>query len=253
MIAKTPSEINNLRKAGKILGSILRTLAAETKPGVTTAMLDLRASELIEAEGASPAFLGYKPEGAAYAFPAVLCVSINDEVVHGIPSKDRVIEEGDVVMLDLGLSYNGYFADAAVTTIAGQGDEKATMLVEATREALKEALKVVKSGNTTGDIGAVIASVGKKYNLGVVEDLGGHSLGLVPHEPPFVPNSGRPGTGTKLVEGLILAIEPIFTEGKGDIVLAEDEWTYHTADGSRSAEFEHTILITRDGAEILTA
>ena len=252
MIARAPQEIDNLRTAGRLLGEILRELGKEVRPGVSTASLDLKASEMIEARGAKPAFLGYKQDDSAYPFPAVLCVSIDDEVVHGIPSESRIIQEGDLVMLDLGLSYNGYFADAAVTVCAGTCDEKGNTLIAATQEALSEAVKVIKAGARTGDIGAAIAAVAKKYNLAVVEDLGGHSLGLVPHEKPFIGNVGKMGEGEVLQEGLVLAIEPIFTEGKGDIELMEDQWTYKTVDGSRSAETEHTILVTKDGAEILT-
>jgi len=252
MIAKTPEEVAGLRAAGKLLAQALRHTATFVKPGVNTAELDLEAEKFIRDHGAVPAFLNYKPEGASYAFPAALCVSINDEVVHGIPSEEYIVEEGDLVMLDLGLSLNGYFADAAITVAAGEIDEKGKVLVEATEEALREALKVAKPGARMGDIGAAIQAVATKYGLGVVEDLGGHSLGLVPHEPPFVSNTGRAGTGHVLEEGLVLAIEPIFTEGGGDIELMEDEWTYVTADGSRSAETEHTVLITKDGAEVLT-
>ncbi|HEV7449610.1 MAG TPA: type I methionyl aminopeptidase [Candidatus Paceibacterota bacterium] len=253
MIAKTQEEINGLRKAGKVLAEALRHTATLVVPGVSTAALDLAAEDFIKSAGATSAFLNYKQEGSAYPFPAVLCVSINEEVVHGIPSEDRIVEEGDLVMLDLGLSIDGYFADAAITVVAGKGDEKGKKLIEATEEALREALKVAKPGARMGDLGAAIQTVAKKYGLGVVEELGGHSLGRVPHEGPFVPNVGKAGQGPVLEEGLVLAIEPIFTEGAGDIELMPDEWTYVTADHSRSAETEHTVLITKDGAEVLTA
>jgi methionyl aminopeptidase len=253
MIAKTQEEIDGLRAAGRLLAQALRHTAALVKPGVNTAELDLAAEKFIRDAGAQPAFLNYKPEGASYAFPAALCVSINDEVVHGIPNEGCVIEEGDLVMLDLGLSLNGYFADMATTVAAGAIDEKGKILTEATEEAFRAALKVARPGARMGDIGAAIEAVAKKHGLGVVEELGGHSLGRVPHEGPFVPNTGTAGRGHVLEEGLVLAIEPIFTEGGGDIELMEDEWTYVTADGSRSAETEHTVLITKDGAEILTA
>lgn len=253
MIAKTPEELDGLRKAGKILAHCLREVAALVKPGVTTASLDLAAEKLVRDAGAEPAFLNYMQEGSAYPFPAVLCVSIDDEVVHGIPSEARVIQEGDLVMLDLGLSYGGYFADAAVTVCAGACDEKGKVLIEATQEALRAAVQVASAGARMGDLSAAIEAVAKKYKLGVVEELGGHSLGRVAHEAPFVPNTGEAGKGVVLEEGLVLAIEPIFTEGAGDIELAPDEWTYVTADKSRSAETEHTVLITKNGAEILTA
>jgi methionyl aminopeptidase len=253
MIAKTEDEIKNLRKAGKILADALRLTAKMVKPGVTTAALDLAAEEYIRAQGGVPAFLNYSQEGSAYPFPAALCVSINDEVVHGIPSESRVIEEGDMVMLDLGVSYDGYFSDAAITVFAGTPDAKGQQLVEATQEALKAAIKIIKPGVRVGDIGAAIAAVAKKYKFAVVEDLGGHALGKVPHEKPYIGNVGTAGKGEVLPEGLVIAVEPIFTEGKGDIELDADQWTYRTADGSRSAETEHTILITKDGCEVLTA
>lgn len=257
MIAKTEEEIKNLRKAGKILAAALRHVATLVKPGVTTAALDFAAEEYLRNEGGEPAFLNYKQDGSVYPFPASLCVSINDEVVHGIPSVLRVIEEGDMVMLDLGVSYNGYFSDAAITVFAGEGDESGKKLVEATEEALRAAVKIIKPGVRTGDIGAAIATVAKKYNFAVVADLGGHSLGKVPHEKPYIGNTGKSGKGEVLPEGLVIAVEPIFTEGMGDgagdIELDADQWTYRTADGSRCAETEHTILITKNGCEVLTA
>jgi methionyl aminopeptidase len=253
MIAKTEEEIKNLRASAKILADALRHVKMLVVPGVTTAALDLAAEDFIRAHGGVPAFLNYKPDGATYPFPAALCVSINDEVVHGIPSEERVVQEGDMVMLDLGVSYKGYFSDAAITVFAGEGDAAGRKLVEATQEALKAAIKLIKPGVRTGDIGAAIQIVAKKYNFGVVEELGGHSLGKVPHEEPHIANIGVAGKGEILPEGLVIAVEPIFTEGKADITLDSDEWTYRTADGSRSAETEHTILITKDGAEILTA
>ena len=253
MIAKTEEEITNLRKAGNILAGALRHVATLVKPGITTAALDLAAEQCIRDNGGEPAFLNYKPDGASYPFPAALCVSINDEVVHGIPSEEKRIEEGDLVMLDLGVSYNGYFSDAAVTVFAGKADEAGQRLADATEEALKAAIKIIKPGVRTGDIGAVIQAVAKKYNFAVVEDLGGHSLGKVPHEKPYIGNVGTAGKGEVLPEGLVIAVEPIFTEGKGDIELDADEWTYRTADGSRAAETEHTILITKNGCEVLTA
>jgi methionyl aminopeptidase len=253
MIATTTEELQNLRKAGNILAEALRHTAGLVVPGVTTAALDLAAEKYIRDQGGIPAFLNYKQDGAAYPFPAALCVSINDEVVHGIPSETRVLQEGDMVMLDLGVSYNGYFSDAALTVFAGAADEAGQKLVDATKEALQAAIKLLKPGVRAGDIGAAIQAVAKKYGFAVVEDLGGHSLGLVPHEKPYIGNVGKAGKGEVLPEGLVIAIEPIFTEGKGDIVLDDDQWTYHTVDGSRSAETEHTILITKNGAEILSA
>lgn len=252
MIAKTENEIENLRAAGRILAETLQKIAGRVTPGVTTAELDLFAEREVAARNAAPAFLGYAPSGAAYPFPAVLCVTINDEVVHGIPSRERVLKEGDLVMLDLGLSYNGYFADSAITVSVGTPDERTARLIMATRKALCEGIAVARAGNTTGDIGAAIEAVAEKYGYKTAEDLGGHALGLSPHEKPYIPNIGTKGSGEEILEGMVLALEPIFTEGDGRIELGEDEWVYKTVDGSRSCEFEHTILVTRDKAEILT-
>ena len=252
MIVRTPEEAQNLREAGRILADVLREVALLVKPGVSTAALYLAAEKLIRERGALPAFLNYKPEGASYPFPAALCVSIDDEVVHGIPSEERIIKKSELVMLDLGLSYNGYFSDAAVTVCAGTCDEKGKKLIAATEAAFEAALRAAKPGNRVGDISAAIEGVAREGSFGVVTELGGHSLGKTPHEAPFVPNAGSAGEGELLVEGLVLAIEPIFSEGSGEVVLGEDEWTYHTKDKSRSAETEHTVLITKSGAEVLT-
>jgi methionyl aminopeptidase len=253
MIVKTEEELINLRASGKALAEVLREISKLVKPGVTAASLDLAAEDEIRKRGCVPAFLGYKPDGAAFPYPATLCVTLNDEVVHGIPTEDTILQEGDLVMLDLGLSYNGYFTDSAVTLFVGIGDEKGERLMAASREALATAIKEIRPGVTTGDIGASIEKVAKKYGYRTAEDLGGHALGKTPHEAPYVPNIGPAKTGARIVEGMVLAIEPIFTEGDGRITLDEDQWTYRTADGSRSCEFEHTIVVTKDGAEILTA
>lgn len=252
MIATAQSDIDNLRTAGKILAGVLQETAKLVVPGVTAAELDLAAERMIKEQGGEPAFLNYKPSGAAYPFPAVLCVSINDEVVHGIPTEDKVVKDGDLVMLDLGVSYNGFFADAALTVPVGAVDVEGMKLLNATREALAEALKAVRAGAHVGDIGAAIQKVARKYNFTIAKDLGGHALGKVPHEKPYIPNEGEAGTGEVLKEGLVIAIEPIFCEGKPHITLAEDEWTYHTRDGLRSTEFEQTLMVTRDGCEVLT-
>ena len=252
MIAKKESDIENLRAGGKILSEVLREVATSVKPGVTTAALDLLAEQLIRRAGAVPAFLNYKPSGASYPYPAVLCVSINDEVVHGIPSEARVLEEGDIITCDLGLSLNGLFVDSAVSVCVGESDVQTEKLFAGTREALAVGIKAARAGGYVGDIGAAIESVAKKCMLAVVRDLGGHALGIKPHEQPFIPNFGKVGEGEKIIEGMVLALEPIFTEGKGNIDLLPDQWTYMTRDGSRAAHFEQTILVTKDDAEILT-
>lgn len=252
MIVKNEDEIKNLRKAGKILAGVLADVAKLVKPGVSTAELDLAAEHAIRAQGAVPAFLGYKPEGAAYPFPATLCVAINDEVVHGIPSSERMLKEGDIISLDEGLSYNGFFVDSAITVCVGEGDARAKKLLQATREALDAALAAAKAGGHIGDLGVAVVHVAKKYNFGVVEDLGGHAVGKSVHEKPFIPNEGKEGEGEEIKLGMVLAIEPMLAEGKGAISLDKDEWTYRMRDGKRAAHFEHTVLITKDGPEILT-
>lgn len=253
MIAKTEEEIKNLRMAGRMLTEVLGEVIALVRPGVSAAELDRAAQKGIEARSCISAFYGYKQDGSVYPFPATLCVTINDEVVHGIPTEEKILKEGDLVMLDLGLSYNGYFADAATTLCVGTCDLDAERLLKATKEALNAGIQAAKPGNRIGDIGAAIEAVAGEYGYSLAEDLGGHSLGTKPHEKPFVPNTGPKGTGEKIVEGLVLALEPILTEGDGKIKLDHDEWTYRTKDGSRSAEFEHTILVRKGGAEILTA
>ncbi len=256
MIAKTEHEIAELRHAGKILAEVLRDLMLLVKSGVTTAALDLAAEKMIRDEGAIPAFLNYKPSGAKFPFPAALCISVNDEVVHGIPSEEHVLKDGDIVSLDLGLSYNGYFVDSARTQFVGAGHDKADAkgqkLMDATRESLAAGISAVKVGGYIGDIGAAVEAVAKRYGFNVVEELGGHALGKTVHEKPFISNVGKVGEGEKIVEGYVLALEPIFAEGKGRISLLEDQWTYVTRDGSRAAHFEQTILVTKTGAEILT-
>lgn len=252
MIAKTKEQIKMLRAAGKILAGVLNDLAAAAKEGTTTAELDLMAEHAIKARGATPSFLNYQPDGAESPYPAALCVSINDEVVHGIPNEHRILRRGDIVSLDLGLSYSGYFVDAARTICIDVCDPAAKKLIDATKEAHRAAVAAAKVGNRTGDIGAAVVQVAKNHNLAVVEDLGGHAVGGAVHEKPFIANDGKAGEGELLVEGLVLAIEPMLAEGKGAIALAEDQWTYVMADGKRAAHVEDTVLLTKNGPEVLT-
>ncbi|TSC69478.1 MAG: methionyl aminopeptidase [Parcubacteria group bacterium Gr01-1014_56] len=252
MIANTQDQIEHLRTAGRALAEVLQELSKQVRPGITTAALDLLAEEGIRRRGCKPAFLGYKPEGMKRPFPAVLCVSINEEVVHGIPSQDRVLENGDIVSLDLGLSYQGYYVDSAVTVCAGECDADAKKLIETTREALNVAIAAAKVGNHVGDIGAAVETVSKRTKLSIVEDLGGHAVGKAVHEKPFIANFGNAGEGEKIVEGMVLALEPMLAEGNGAVTLLGDDWTYSMRDDSRAAHFEHTILVTKDGPEILT-
>ncbi len=270
MIATTPEQLKSLRAGGKILAGVLKDVAALCKEGVTTAELDLACEHAIRARGAVPAFLDYEPPGASYPFPAALCVAINDEVVHGIPDEKRLLRNGDVLSIDAGLSYKGYFVDAARTLIVGSttemvfggerslivhgiGDLKAHQLVAATKEALQAAVSMARAGKHIGDIGASVMRVARNRGFAIVEDLGGHAVGGAVHEKPFIGNTGKEGEGEELVVGMVLAIEPMLAEGKGAIILDEDEWTYRTADGKRAAHFEDTVLITESGAEVLTA
>ncbi|MDE2071245.1 MAG: type I methionyl aminopeptidase [Patescibacteria group bacterium] len=252
MIVTTPQERKDLHAAGIILSSILEDLSAQVREGTSAAALDLFAESAIRTHGATPAFLGYTPADAPGPYPAALCVSINDEIVHGLPTEHKIVRKGDIVKLDLGLSYNGVFVDAARSVCAGSCDARGRELVAATVEALRGGIAAAKAGGTTEDIGAAIGRVARKYKLAVVHELGGHSLGRTPHEPPFVPNVGREGGGDVLKEGLVLAIEPIFAEKSGEMFLAPDGWTYKTRDRSRAAQTEATIIVGKDSADILT-
>lgn len=250
---KTPKEIEILREGGKRLARILHTVSLEVKPGVTTDFLNNKAEELIRAGGDTSAFLNYKPKGARRPYPASLCVSINDEVVHGIPNeKPRVIAVGDVVSLDLGLIHNKLITDHAVTVIAGKTNEKAEKLLKITREALYVGIDSAKAGARTGDIGFAIESFVKPYKFGIMEELAGHGVGYAVHEDPFVPNYGNKGEGALLQSGMVIAIEPMLTLGSPAVFIAKDGYTFKTKDKSLAAHFEHTVVITEKGAEILT-
>ncbi len=269
MIATTEEDIKTLRAAGKILAGVLRDVEVLAKEGTTTAELDLVAEHATRTRGAVPSFLNYQPDGAAYPYPASLCISINDEVVHGIPNEKRMLRNGDIVSIDAGLSYQGYFVDAARTFIVGDstdtslggerslvvrgaGDLKAHQLINATREALEAAINAARVGSHVGNIGAEIVRVARNHGFGVVEDLGGHAVGRAVHEKPFIANDGKEGEGAEILDGMVLAIEPMLAEGKGAIILDEDEWTYRMKDKKRAAHFEDTVLVTKNGVEILT-
>lgn len=253
MIVKTEKDIEYIRSAGRYLAEVLAELAKMVRPGISTGALDIAAENAIHARGCVPAFLGYRPDGAEHPFPAVLCVSVNEEIVHGIPRQERLLEDGDIVSLDLGLSYEGYFVDSAVTVCVGTCDPEDLALIDATREATIRAIAAIRAGSRIGDIGAAVEEVAKETGFSIVEDLGGHALGKAVHEQPFIPNFGKKGKGEKIPEGMVLAIEPMLSLGSPRIVLdEEDSWTYRTADGSRAAHFEHTVIVTKDGAEIVT-
>lgn len=250
---KTPEEIAILREGGKRHAFILNELAKAVRPGVSTKDLDDLAARLIAEGGDTSSFLGYKPYGARRPYPASICVSVNDAVVHGIPNEEPyVLKEGDIVSIDLGLVHKGMFTDAAVTVPVGRVDESAQRLLKATREALEAGIRAARGGDTTGHIGAAVQPFAARNGLSVVEELAGHGVGYKVHEDPYVPNYGQPGDGDDLVPGMVIAIEPIFNEGKGRIRLDSDGYTYRTTDGKRSAHFEHTVVITEGGCEVLT-
>ena len=251
MIIKDKKEHDTLKEAGRRLAFVLDEVAEKIAPGVTEKELDAEARRLIEKGGDTPAFLGYTPRGAEKPYPATLCVSVNDAVVHGIPT-DRPFREGDVVALDIGLVHDGIVVDMAKTYLVGVVSDKIKKLVSVTEESLTAGIAASRAGGRIGDIGHAISSVVEGAGFEVVYELGGHGVGNKVHEGPFIPNYGKKGRGEKLVLGMVLALEPIVAAGEPDIVLADDGYTYKTKDGSIAAHFEHTILITEKGAEIVT-
>lgn len=244
---KTPAEIDAMREGGAMLAEVLRLLAKEVKPGVSTAQLDRIARDKLTELGAKPAFLGY------YGFPAALCVSVNDEVVHGIPSSQRIIKNGDIVSYDFGVLHKGLITDAAMSVIAGTAKTVDAKLVDTTRRSLEAAIDVIKNGVRTGSIGAAVQKVLQASGFGIVRDYVGHGVGHKLHESPNIPNLGLSNQGPALVSGMTIAVEPMATSGDYHVYVDEDGWTVKTKDGSKSAHFEHTILITDNGAEVLTA
>lgn len=250
---KKPEEIEILREGGRRHARILAILASLVRPGISTQELEDEARKLIEVEGDKPAFLGYSPKGAKRPFPAALCVSINDEIVHGIPNEvDRIIQDGDLVSLDLGLVHEGLVTDAAITVCAGVGSNLDERLLSVAKGALQRGIEQAQPGNTTGDIGAAISEAVEKSGFSLAEDLAGHGVGYAVHEDPFVPNLGRRGEGERLVPGMVIAIEPMVNAGSAGIKVADDGYTIKTRDRSRSAHFEHTVAITENGHIILT-
>ena len=251
MIIKNTEELKILRDGGKRLHDILMQVVSRVVPGIKTIELDVLAEELILKQGGMPAFKGYKTYDATSSYPATLCTSINDEVVHGIPG-ERELQEGDIIGLDIGMQFGGLFTDTAVTVPVGNIDQFYQKLIDTTREALMLGIKEARAGARLGDIGHAIQSHSEAAGFSVVKELVGHGVGRKVHEEPEIPNWGERGTGAVLKEGMVIALEPMLNE-KGDCVkLAEDGWTYVTYDGSRSAHFEHTIVVTKNGAEIIT-
>jgi len=243
---KTSEEIVNMRISGRMTAEILDLLSRNIAVGMTTQELDEMVQVKLKQQGSSAAFLNYN------GFPATICISINQEAVHGIPSADRIIEDGDVVGLDFGVSYKGMITDSAVTIQVGKTDPKTQTFLKTVQRALFEAIDTVEPGVRVGDIGAAAQRVIERGGYQVVKTLTGHGVGHRVHEDPSIPNYGIAGTGMALKEGMTIAIEPIASLTSDDVVLEDDGWTYSSADGSLAAQFEHTVLITSDGVEILT-
>ncbi len=256
IIIKTPEEINKMRKGGKILALIFEELSQAIRSGVSAFALNKLAEELADQYQVVPAFKGYIPDGLRkikkQGFPAAICVSVNTEVVHGLPVREKIIQEGDIVGLDMGIKYQDYFLDKAVTLGVGSISDKAKKLITITNQALEKAIQKIKPGIYLGDISATIQEYIEQNNFSVVRDLTGHGIGKKLHEDPAIFNFGKSGTGQVLKEGMVLAIEPMVNAGDYKIKTLSDDWTIVTADGSLSAHFEDTVLVTKNGAEVLT-
>jgi methionyl aminopeptidase len=252
IVRKSPAEIDALRAAGQVVGRAHVAMRAIAKVGTTLRELDEVAADVIASHGAVPTFLGYHPHFAPTPFPAVICSSVNDVIVHGIPD-DRRLEDGDVVSIDCGATLDGWVGDAAVTFIVGEPRPDDVKLVARTEESLYAGIAAAQAGNRIGDIAHAIGTIAHAHGYGVPMGWGGHGVGRAMHEDPSVPNEGPPGRGLRLKPGLVIAIEPMFMAGgRNDYRLDEDGWTVRTTDGSRAAHWEHTIAITSDGPRILT-
>lgn len=245
MRPKSPQEIENMRISGQMLAHVLDVLKNSIKAGMTTQDLDYIARDELKKLGGNAPFLGYQ------GFPATLCVSVNEEVVHGIPG-DRVIQDGDIVGMDYGVEYKGMITDSAITVSVGSVSPQAEKLIEATKKSMMAGIRAVKAGAHVGDISAAVEAVLKPAGYGIVEDLAGHGVGDSLHEEPWIPNFGKAGKGPVLEAGMTICIEPMATLGSKKVRIAKDRWTVFTKDYSLAAHFEHTILVTEKGHEILT-
>ncbi len=234
-----------MRRAGAIVGSVITLLKRSVEPGISTKELDRIAYKEITRLGAKPTFKGYR------GFPASICTSVNEEIVHGIPGK-RVLREGDIIKMDVDATLDGLIGDAAVSVAVGQVSQEAADLIESTRQSLEEGIKASQAGNRIGDIGAAVQAYGEEWRYGVVREFVGHGVGRFLHEDPQVPNYGEPGKGPLLRPGMCIAIEPMFNLGDWHTRVLDDNWTVVTADGRLSSHFEHTIIISENGPEILT-
>jgi methionyl aminopeptidase len=247
IVCKSPGEIDKMRRAGRIVRQVLDTVKEMVAPGVSTMDLERAAEKKIRELGAKPAFKGY------YDYPCVLCTSVNQEVVHGIPSERRMLKEGDIVSIDCGVVLDGYYGDSAVTVPVGKAvTPELQKLLDVTRDSLYRGIEAMRIGNTIGDVGAAVQKLVEDNGFSVVREFVGHGIGTRLHEDPQLPNYGTPGHGTKLREGMVLAIEPMVNAGGPGVRVLEDKWTAVTEDGRPSAHFEHCVAVTKDGPLILT-
>jgi methionyl aminopeptidase len=247
IIYKSPEEIEKMRRSGRITAGTIDRVLQAVKPGVTTARLDAVAEEYIRAAGATPSFKGYR------GFPASICTSINQEIVHGIPSASRVVRDGDLLKLDFGAIWEGFHSDSAVTVIVGDPpSSEAEKLVRVTEDALEAGIRQIRPGARLSDVSNAIQQVGEGAGFSVVREYVGHGIGRALHEDPQIPNYGPPGRGPEMRAGLVVAVEPMVNVGGWETAVLADDWTVVTLDGSLSAHFEHTIAVTEDGREILT-
>ncbi|MDR1926486.1 MAG: type I methionyl aminopeptidase [Endomicrobium sp.] len=247
---KIAKEIEKMRIAGRVVGEILQKLSEIIKPGITTKDIDIFSENYIRSLKMIPAFLGV--QGIRSPFPASACVSINDEVVHGIPSVSRVLKSGDIVSVDMGVLYEGYYGDAARTYAVGSISNVAAELLEITELSLRKGIERALPGNRVGDISSAVQKTVEKAGFSIVRDFVGHGIGRALHEDPQIPNYGKADTGIKLIAGMVIAIEPMVNVGSYEVCISDDDWTVVTKDGSLSAHFEHTVAVTQDGCEILT-
>ncbi|HPQ69514.1 MAG TPA: type I methionyl aminopeptidase [bacterium] len=243
---KTPEQVEKLRRANRIVAEVLQQLKERAAAGMSTQDLDDLSVDICHRHKVKPAFLGL------YGYPRALCISLNEEVVHGIPSKERILREGDLVSVDFGVIYDGFYGDAAISFGIGRVDDETTRLMNVTEESLMRGIEQARVGNRLYDISAAVQRHVERHGFSVVRDFVGHGIGSEPHEPPQVPNFGTPGTGVRLKAGMVLALEPMVAAGDWPIRMLADGWTAVTADGSLAAHFEHSIVINEDGPEILS-
>jgi methionyl aminopeptidase len=249
---KSPYEVETMRKANRIVVEILAELREIVRPGVSTGEIDKVAADLIRHKKAHSAFKGYKIRNGIMPFPATICVSINNEIVHGIPSSNRIIQDGDLVSLDFGVIYEDFYGDAAISIAVGQVDEDTQLLLKTTAESLEEGIAQAQVGKRLGDVSAAIQQRVEREGFSVVREFVGHGVGRRLHEDPAVPNYGVKDRGVRLREGMVLAIEPMVNMGRADVMMKDDAWTAVTKDGSLSAHFEHSIAITEQGPQVLS-